>query len=90
MILYYILYYTILHYTILYYTLPGEQFLYYTILYYTIVYYINNISWGAPPQNNFLMFYRATASEAPRGPLLIIICCLNRYCFERPLRYSIV
>ena len=39
--------------------------------------------------SSFLFFNRTTASEAPRGSFLII-CCLNRYCFERPLRYSIV
>ena len=34
----------------------------------------------------FLFVFRTIVSEAPRRPLLIRICCLNRYCFERPLR----
>ena len=78
-----ILYSTMLYYTLPYPTLPGDNFLYYYIYIYIYILYRNC---PYPPRNNFLFIVRTIASEAPRGPLLIIVCCLNRYCFERPLR----
>ena len=79
-----VLYCTLLCYTIPYPTLPYPGTISYTITYIYIYILYRNCPY--PPRNNFLFIVRTIASEAPRGPLLIIVCCLNRYCFERPLR----